>query len=167
MAAVYYSMPIVIENNASISVENFFNTRGYGGFLLREAEVLNEPSPTQSQWDVTGIHTGAEGAGSDVVRRGATYMNDFLRGDSLYLGDHTYSIIEEPIRYPFLSSINDNMQFDITDRTKSDATMSSIMVHFYEYNVNDYSNPFLFSTTPTSDVKRLFPKGTFLRRVRV
>jgi hypothetical protein len=167
MAAVYYSMPIVIENNASISVENFFNTRGYGGFLLREAEVLNEPSPTQSQWDVTGIHTGAEGAGSDVVRRGATYMNDFFRGDSLYLGDHTYSIIEEPIRYPFLSSINDNMQFDITDRTKSDATMSSIMVHFYEYNVNDYSNPFLFSTTPTSDVKRLFPKGTFLRRVRV
>ncbi len=166
MAAVYYSMPIVIENNASISVENFFNTRGYGGFLLREAEILNEASPTQMQWEVTGIHTGVEGAGSDVVRRGATYMNDFFRGDALYLGDHTYSIVEEPIRYPFLTSINDNMQFDITDRTKSDATMSSIMVHFYEYNVNDYSNPFLYSEGPASNSKRLFPKGTFLRRVR-
>jgi hypothetical protein len=166
MAAVYYSMPIVIENNASISVENFFNTRGYGGFLLREAEILNESSPTQMQWEVTGIHTGVEGAGSDVVRRGATYMNDFFRGDALYLGDHTYSIVEEPIRYPFLSSINDNMQFDITDRTKSDATMSALMVHFYEYNVNEYSNPFLYSEAPASNAKRLFPKGTFVRRVR-
>jgi len=165
--AVTYSMPIVIENNASIAVENFFNARGYGGFLLREAEILNETSPTQIQWETTGIHTGGEGAGSDVVRRGATYFNDFLRGDSLFLGDHTYKIAEEPIRYPFLASINDNMQFDITDRTKSDATMSIIMVHFYEYNVNEYNNPLSFSGTPQSDVRRLFPRGTFLRRVRV
>lgn len=167
MAAVYYSMPIVIENNASIAVENFFNARGYGGFLLREAEILNEATPTQAQWDTTGIHTGVEGAGSDVVRRGATYFNDFLRGDSLFLGDHTYKIAEEPIRYPFLESINDNMQFDITDRTKSDATMSIIMVHFYEYNANEYDNPLAYSSAPQSDVKRLFPKGMFLRRVRV
>ena len=167
MAAVYYSMPIVIENNASIAVENFFNARGYGGFLLREAEILNEATPTQAQWDTTGIHTGVEGAGSDVVRRGATYFNDFLRGDSLFLGDHAYKIAEEPIRYPFLTSINDNMQFDITDRTKSDATMSIIMVHFYEYNANEYDNPLAYSSTPQSDVKRLFPKGMFLRRVRV
>jgi len=166
MAAVYYSMPIVIENNASISVENFFNMRGYGGFLLREAEILNETSPTQSQWDIIGIHTGVEGAGSDVVRRGATYMNDFLRGDALYLDNHTYSITEEPIRYPFVNSINDNMQFDITDRTKSDATMSALMVHFYEYNVNEYSNPFVNAALPQSDARRLFPRGTFLRRVR-
>jgi hypothetical protein len=166
MAAVYYSMPIVIENNASIAVENFFNARGYGGFLLREAEILNETSPTQIQWDTTGIHTGVEGAGSDVVRRGATYFNDFIRGDSLFLGDHTYKIAEEPIRYPFLTSINDNMQFDITDRTKSDATMSIIMVHFYEYNVNEYDNPLAYSSAPQSDVKRLFPKGMFLRRVK-
>ena len=166
MAAVYYSMPIVIENNASIAVENFFNARGYGGFLLREAEILNETSPTQIQWDTTGIHTGVEGAGSDVVRRGATYFNDFIRGDSLFLGDHTYKIAEEPIRYPFLTSINDNMQFDITDRTKSDATMSLIMVHFYEYNANEYDNPLAYSSAPQSDVKRLFPKGMFLRRVK-
>lgn len=166
MAAVYYSMPIVIENNASIAVENFFNARGYGGFLLREAEILNETSPTQVQWETTGIHTGVEGAGSDVVRRGATYFNDFLRGDSLYLGDHTYKIAEEPIRYPFLTSINDNMQFDITDRTKSDATMSAIMVHFYEYNVNEYDNPLAYSSAPQSDVRRLFPRGTFVRRVK-
>jgi hypothetical protein len=167
MAAIYYSMPIVIENNASIAVENFFNARGYGGFLLREAEILNETSPTQMQWDTTGIHTGVEGAGSDVVRRGATYFNDFLRGDSLFLGEHTYKITEEPIRYPFLTSINDNMQFDITDRTKSDATMSAIMVHFYEYNMNEYDNPLAYGAAPQSDVKRLFPRGTFLRRVRV
>jgi len=157
-------MPVIVENNTSISVENFFHTRGYGGFLLREAEILNEQSPSQSQWETIGIHTGGEGQGSDVVRRGATYFNDFLRGDALYLGDHIYNIIEEPIRYPFMANINDNMQFDITDRTKSDATMSTIMVHFYEYNVNDYSNPFLFVERPTSNASRLFPKGTFLRR---
>ena len=166
MAAVYYSMPIVIENNASIAVENFFNSRGYGGFLLREAEILNETSPTQIQWETTGIHTGVEGAGSDVVRRGATYFNDFLRGDGLFLSEHTYKIAEEPIRYPFLASINDNMQFDITDRTKSDATMSAIMVHFYEFNTNEYDNPLAYSSAPQSDVRRLFPRGTFLRRVR-
>jgi len=167
MAAVYYSMPIVIENNASIAVENFFNSRGYGGFLLREAEILNETSPTQIQWETTGIHTGVEGAGSDVVRRGATYFNDFLRGDGLFLSEHTYKIAEEPIRYPFLTSINDNMQFDITDRTKSDATMSAIMVHFYEFNTNEYDNPLAYSSAPQSDVRRLFPRGTFLRKVRV
>jgi hypothetical protein len=164
MAAVYYSMPVVLENNTSISVENFFHARGYGGFLLREAEILNESSPTQSQWDTIGIHTGGEGQGSDAVRRGATYFNDFLRGDALYLGDHTYNIAEEPIRYPFLNNINDNMQFDITDRTKSDATMSTIMVHFYEFNLNEYNNPFILVDRPMSLAGRLFPKGTFLRR---
>ena len=56
MTAVYYSMPIVIENNASIAVENFFNSRGYGGFLLREAEVLNEKGDFKvgSQFEVDG-----------------------------------------------------------------------------------------------------------------
>jgi len=167
MAAVYYSMPIVIENNASISVENYFSARGYGGFLLREAEILNEASPTQLQWEITGIHTGSEGQGSDVVRKGATYFNDFLRGDAIYLGDHTYDITEEPIRYPFVASINDNMMFDITSRTKSDATMSIIMAHFYEYNINEYSNPFVIGYTETRPNSRLFPKGTFLRKIRV
>ena len=166
MAAVYYSMPIVIENNASISVENYFSSRGYGGFLLREAEILNEASPTQVQWEVTGIHTGSEGQGSDVVRKGATYFNDFLRGDAIYLGEHTYDIIEEAIRYPFVASINDNMMFDITNRTKSDATMSIIMAHFYEYNLNEYSNPFVIGIHESRPSSRLFPKGTFLRRMR-
>jgi len=166
MAAIYYSMPIVIENNASISVENFFSARGYGGFLLREAEILNEASPTQLQWEVVGIHTGGEGQGSDVVRRGATYFNDFLRGDSIFLGEHTYDIVEEPIRYPFVQSINDNMMFDITDRTKSDATMSIIMAHFYEFNINEYSNPFALGGQVVRTATNLFPKGTFLRRVR-
>jgi hypothetical protein len=167
MAAVYYSMPIVIENNASISVENFFSARGYGGFLLREAEILNEASPTQLQWEVTGIHTGSEGQGSDVVRKGATYFNDFLRGDSIFLGEHTYDIVEEPIRYPFVSSINDNMMFDITNRTKSDATMSIIMAHFYEFNINEYNNPFVLGGQVVKSATNMFPKGTFLRRVRV
>jgi hypothetical protein len=166
MAAVYYSVPIVIENNASISVENFFSATGYGGFLLREAEILNEISPTQIQWEVTGIHTGGEGQGSDVVRKGATYFNDFLRGDSIFLGEHTYDIVEEPIRYPFMNSINDNMMFDITDRTKSDATMSIIMAHFYEFNINEYSNPFVIGGQAPRTSTNLFPKGTFLRRVR-
>jgi hypothetical protein len=166
MAAVYYSFPIVIENNASISVENFFTARGYGGFLLKEAEILAENSPSQAQFEVIGIHTGGEGQGNDVVRRGATYFNDFLRGDALYLGEHTYDITEEPIRYPFLQNINDNMQFDITDRTKSDATMSTIMVHFYEYNLNDYNNPFLYNEAPTSNAARLFPKGMFMRKMK-
>ena len=166
MAAVYYSMPIIIENNTSISVENYFSATGFGGFLLREAEILNEASPTQMQWDVTGIHTGSEGQGSDVVRKGATYFNDFLRGNAIYLGEHTYDIAEEPIRYPFISSINDNMMFDITNRTKSDATMSIIMAHFYEYNLNEYSNPFLLGMVETKPSARLFPKGTFLRRMK-
>jgi len=166
MAAVYYSFPIVIENNTSISVENYFSMRGFSGYLLREAEILNDVSPTLSQFETIGIHTGGEGQGSDVVRKGATYFNDFLRGDALYLGNHTYKLEEDPIRYPFLQSINDNMQFDITDRTKSDATMSTIMVHFYEYNVNEYSNPFLYSPSPVSNSSGLFPKGTFVRRVR-
>jgi hypothetical protein len=59
------------------------------------------------------------------------------------------------------------MQFDITDRTKSDATMSAIMVHFYEFNTNEYDNPLAYSSAPQSDVRRLFPRGTFLRKVRV
>jgi hypothetical protein len=165
MAAIYYSMPVAPENNTLISVENYFNQMGYGDFLLNEAEMVNDSSPTIAQYQTKGIHTGGEGQGSDVVRKGATYFNDFLRGNALYLGDHTYTISEEPMRYPFIESINDNMLFDITDRTKSDATMSVVMVHFYEYNANEYSTPIFFVNKATSDAKRLFPKGTFLRKV--
>jgi hypothetical protein len=138
---------------------------GCGNFLLNEAEILNEPSPTINQLQQKGIHTGGEGQGADSIRKGATHFNEFLRGNGLYLGDHTYDIAEEPLRYPFVESINDNMAFDITDRTKSDATMSIIMAQFYEYNVNEYSKPLFFTQTAASDVKRLFPKGTFVRRM--
>jgi hypothetical protein len=165
MAAVYYSMPIAPENNTLISVENYFNQMGYGEFILNEAEMVNNPAPTLEQYQTKGIHTGGEGQGSDSIRKGATYFNEFLRGNALYLGDHTYDIAEEPIRYPFIEHINDNMSFDISDRTKSDATISTLMVHFYEYNKNDYAQPIFFQNTASSDVKRLFPKGTFVRRM--
>lgn len=165
MAALYYSMPICAENNTLISVQNYFEQMGCANFLLNEAEILNEPAPSINQLQQKGIHTGGEGQGADSIRKGATHFNEFLRGNGLYLGDHTYDIAEDPMRYPFIESINDNMAFDITDRTKSDATMSIIMAHFYEYNVNEYSKPVFFTQTAASGAGRLFPKGTFVRRV--
>lgn len=114
-----------------------------------------------------GVTTGAENQGNDVVRKGATYLNDFLRGNSLYLGQYTYEIQNTPLRYPFMDAIDDNMNFDIHNRTKSDTTMSQVMVHYYEFNKNDYSSPIGSKIRGGASVgARFMPPGVFVRKIR-
>jgi hypothetical protein len=167
LAAIYYSMPIAAENNTLIATENYFKQKGFGGFLLNEADIECSISPSEKMFMQKGVTTGAENQGNDVVRKGATYLNDFLRGNSLYLGQHTYEIQNTPLRYPFMDAIDDNMNFDIHNRTKSDTTMSQVMVHYYEFNKNDYSSPIGAKIRGGASVgARLMPSGVFVRKIR-
>lgn len=141
MAAIYYSMPIALENNRSESFENFATQRGLRGYLLKGWEILNT-NPTRETEDVIGIATTqSEITKGGLVSDACEYHNDFLRGDSAYLGEFTYRLAEDPIRYPFKAAIKDNREFDILDREKSDGTMAMIPLYIYEYNVKGYVNP--------------------------
>ena len=163
MAAHYYSMPIAIENNTSENLKNHFIQRNMGGFLMSEAQILNLENPNNNEMETIGIFTGSEAGGNDVPRLGSSYHNDFLRGTGIYLREFTYDIWEQPKRYPFLESIQDNMNFNIADRTQYDSTMSQLIMSIAEFNMNDYGNPMLYVMQNKSRAKRFFPKGYIVR----
>jgi hypothetical protein len=163
MAAHYYSMPIAIENNTSENLKNHFIQRGMGGFLLSEAEIMNIENPNHNEIETIGIFTGSEAGGNDVPRLGSSYHNDFLRGTGIYLKEFTYNIWEQPRRYPFLESIQDNMNFNIADRTQYDSTMSQLIMSIAEFNMNDYGNPLMYIQSQKTSVRRFFPKGYIVR----
>lgn len=163
MAAHYYSLPIAIENNTSENLKNFFIQRNMSGFLLTEAEILNEPNPNNSQIETIGIFTGNDAQGNDVPRLGSSYHNDFLRGTGIYLHEFTYNIWEQPQRYPFLESIQDNMNFNISERTQYDSTMSQLIMSIAEFNINDYGNPLVYVQQVRTKARRFFPQGYIVR----
>jgi hypothetical protein len=163
MAAHYYSMPIAIENNTSENLKNHFIQRNMGGFLMTEAQILNVDSPSHSEMETIGIFTGSEAGGNDVPRLGSSYHNDFLRGTGIYLHEFTYDIWEQPRRYPFLESIQDNMNFNISERTQYDATMSQLIMSIAEFNMNDYGNPLMYVAQQRTKAKRFYPKGYIVR----
>jgi len=163
MAAHYYSMPIAIENNTSENLKNHFIQRNMGGFLMTEAQILNVDNPSHSEMETIGIFTGSEAGGNDVPRLGSSYHNDFLRGTGIYLHEFTYDIWEQPRRYPFLESIQDNMNFNISERTQYDATMSQLIMSIAEFNMNDYGNPLMYVAQTRTKAKRFYPKGYIVR----
>ena len=163
MAAHYYSIPIAIENNTSENLKNHFIQRNMSGFLLTEAQILNEASPNSSQMETIGIFTGNDAQGNDVPRLGSSYHNDFLRGTGIYLHEFTYNIWEQPQRYPFLESIQDNLSFNIGERTQYDSTMSQLIMSIAEFNMNDYGNPLAYIQQIKAKARRFFPPGYIVR----
>jgi len=162
MAALFYSMPFSIESNRAESFFNYLKMNNMDGFILREWQILGIKHPTKEQFHELGIFTGGDGQTSNpVIPTACVYFNDFLRGDQLYLGANTYDIVKEPERYPFVDDIQDNLEFDITDRGPYDSTMGDLMAEIADFNINDYSNPLHYIQREVKMGTRIVPPGFY------
>lgn len=164
MAAIYFSMPIALESNRAESFNNYVIQKGYYGYLLKEWEI-NGTDPSKSSYDQVGIFTGGnEELKAGNVGKACDYQNDFLRGDSGYLGPFTYKIIDEPLRFAFLEAVNELLQFNIFDREKSDYPMATVPINIYEFNACGYGDVDNFVDHRIHAEAKPFRRGFFMTR---
>ena len=139
MACVFYGMPILAENNKA-RLLYYFKRRGYRGFSMnRPDKTWNKLSPTEKE--IGGIPN----SGQDIIQAHAaaieTYIENYVGIQGDYHGDMY-----------FQKTLNDWARFNINDRTKHDASISSglaIMAcnrHLYSpvYEVQKRSVPLNF-----------------------
>ena len=119
MACVFYGMPILIENNKPRLLYHFKN-RGYRGFCMnRPDKVFNKLSITEKE--LGGIPNSSE----DVKQAHAAAIESYIEK---YVGidfDGTYREESEMGSMPFTRTLEDWAKFDISNRTRYDASISS------------------------------------------
>jgi hypothetical protein len=114
MACVFYSMPILAENNKPRLLYHFKN-RGYRGFsITRFDKVENRLSPTEKE--LGGMPNSSE----DVRQMHGAALESYIEK---YVGVDDNGEVSRNM--PFINTLNDWMNFDITNRTKYDASISS------------------------------------------
>jgi hypothetical protein len=113
MACVFYGMPILAENNKP-RLLYYFKRRGYRGFSMnRPDKVWNKLSTAEKE--IGGIPNSSE----DIRQAHAAAIETYIQK---YIGlkeDHTYGDMY------FNRTLTDWSGFDINNRTKYDATISS------------------------------------------
>lgn len=112
MACVFYGLPILIENNKPRLLYHF-KRRGYRGFSMnRPDKVWNQLSPTEKE--IGGIPNTS----GDVMQSHATAIETYI---DQYVGEleNGYG------NMPFDRTLRDWSRFDISKRTKHDASISS------------------------------------------
>jgi hypothetical protein len=112
MALVFYGMPILAENNKA-RLLYYLKRRGYRPFSMnRPDKVWNNLSPTEKE--IGGIPS----AGQDIIQAHAsaieTYIEDYVGHNENGYGNMY-----------FQKTLNDWSRFNINNRTKHDATISS------------------------------------------
>ena len=113
MALVFYGMPILAENNKP-RLLYYLRRRGYRGFSMnRPDKVWNKLSVAEKE--VGGIPNSSEDIKQAHAAAIETYINDHVG----LIGDGEYGDMY------FNSTLNDWAKFDITKRTKHDASISS------------------------------------------
>lgn len=119
MACVFYGMPILVENNKPRLLYHFKN-RGYRGFCMnRPDKPYAKLSKTERE--LGGIPNSSE----DVKQSHASAIESYIEK---YVGlDFTgaYRDPDEMGTMPFTRTLEDWAKFDISDRTKFDACISS------------------------------------------
>jgi len=119
MACVYYGMPILIENNKPRLLYHFKN-RGYRGFCMnRPDKQFNKLTKTERE--LGGIPNSSE----DVKQSHASAIESYIEK---FIGfDYSGAYREPDIigNMPFTKTLEDWAKFDINDRTKYDAAISS------------------------------------------
>jgi len=119
MACVFYGMPILAENNKARLLYHFKN-RGYRGYSM------NRPDKHKNRLSKTEIEIGGIPNSSEDVRQAhASVINT-------YIEEHVGFDVEGTYRDPdvigsmyFSRTLEDWARFDISNRTKHDATISS------------------------------------------
>jgi len=113
MALVFYGMPLLCENNKPRLLYHL-RRRGYRGYSMnRPDKVWNKLSVTEKE--IGGIPNSSE----DIKQAHAAAIEMYIQSHVGHLGDGNYGNIY------FNETLNDWSRFDITKRTKFDATISS------------------------------------------
>jgi hypothetical protein len=113
MALVFYGMPLLCENNKPRLLYHM-RRRGYRGYSMNRPDKLwNKLSVTEKE--IGGIPNSSE----DIKQAHAAAIEMYIQNHVGHLGDGNYGDIY------FNETLNDWSRFDITKRTKFDATISS------------------------------------------
>ena len=119
MACIFYGMPILTENNKPRLLYHFKN-RGYRGFSMnRPDKTFNKLSKTEKE--LGGIPNSSE----DVKQSHAAAIESYIEK---YVGmdmEGSYRQAGDMGTMPFSRTCEDWAKFDITNRTKFDACISS------------------------------------------
>jgi hypothetical protein len=119
MACVFYGMPMLAENNKPRLLYHFKN-RGYRQFCMnRPDRVLNKLSKTERE--LGGIPNSSEEVKQAHASAIETYIEKYIGFDLT----GTYRPSDEIGTMPFTRTLEDWAKFDISDRTKFDASISS------------------------------------------
>ena len=132
MACVFYGMPILVENNKPRLLYHFKN-RGYRGYSInRPDKAYNKLSRTEKE--LGGIPNSSE----DVKQSHAASIESYIEK---YVGIDFSGDYRDPDligNMYFSRTLEDWARFDINNRTKFDATISSglalmaIQKHLYQ-----------------------------------
>ena len=113
MACVFYGMPILAENNKP-RLLYYFKRRGYRGFSMnRPDKVWNKLSVAEKE--VGGIPNSSE----DIKQAHAAAIEMYIQDHVGIRGDGSHGSLY------FNETLNDWAKFDINNRTKHDASIST------------------------------------------
>jgi len=119
MACVFYGMPILVENNKPRLLYHIKN-RGYRGFSLNRPDK-QYAKLSKTERELGGIPNSSE----DVRQAHASAIESYIER---YVGmdlSATYRSNDDMGTMPFTRTLEDWAKFDINDRTKFDACISS------------------------------------------
>lgn len=119
MACVFYGMPVLVENNKPRLLYHFKN-RGYRGFAMnRPDKPFNKLSPTERE--IGGIPNSSE----DVKQAHAAAIESYIEKHVGIDFEQQFRPGQEMGTMPFTRTLHDWARFDIANRTKFDAAISS------------------------------------------
>ena len=119
MACVFYGMPILVENNKPRLLYHLKN-RGYRGFSVnRPDKVYNKLSKTEKE--LGGIPNSSE----DIKQAHAAAIESYIEKHVGFDTDGAFRNSEDIGSMAFNRTLQDWARFDINNRTKHDASISS------------------------------------------
>lgn len=119
MACVFYGMPILVENNKPRLLYHLKN-RGYRGFSINRPDK-QLAKLTKTERELGGIPNSSE----DVKQAHASAIESYIEKFVGFDLEAKYRDPEQMGTMPFIRTLEDWAKFDINDRTKFDASIST------------------------------------------